>query len=229
MKLGSPNLDQRFKIPWLKLFHGLHPCMYLYTQTVSQSQLFHSLNTLHVYWSSQLRLFRRFTSLLLKAAILWDIWFVWWYDVDSCCLFYFQVKNSNITVAVQTLDMGSRQAQCVLLLAGKLDRDVQLTVPAWRLDEEVSARNFRAADRCLLEALSNDGEYNITTLSSTMLFAWFNSLTYGICGSNSNRFTGECHSTYLVQVMAWCHQAPLLILIHVVKWCHYFPTSYRIS
>ena len=103
------------------------------------------------------------------------------------------MKDSNITVAVRTLNMGSRQAQCVLVLGGKLDRDVQLTVPAWRLDEEVSARTFSAADRGLLEGWSNDGEYNITTLSSTMLFACFNSLTYGKCGSNSNRFTGECH------------------------------------
>ena len=110
-----------------------------------------SLNTLHVYWSRQPRVFHHFTSLLLKAAIIWYIWFVWWYDVDSCCLSYFQVKDSNITVAVPTLDL-----ECMLVLAGKLDEDIQLTLLTWPH---------------LLEAWWNDGEY-ISTLSSTMLFAW---------------------------------------------------------
>ena len=40
------------------------PCMYLYTQTVSWSGLFHSLIPLHIYWSRQLKVFRSLTSLL---------------------------------------------------------------------------------------------------------------------------------------------------------------------
>ena len=39
-------------------------CMYLYTLTVSRSWLFHSLNTLHVHWSRQPRVFRRLTPFL---------------------------------------------------------------------------------------------------------------------------------------------------------------------
>ena len=118
-KLGPPNLNQRYKIPWLRslLFwgaidlhlqgqiwlnksnflvsplleiynHHIHDittrepgvprllhrrdcfmvsilCTYLYTKTVSRSWLFHSLDTLHVYWSRQRRVFWRLPSLLL--------------------------------------------------------------------------------------------------------------------------------------------------------------------
>ena len=114
-KLGSPNLDQRCKIHWLRSLviwvaidhdlqgqiwlkksnflasplleiHNHHIttrepwlprllhrpdcfmvfilCMYLYTYTVSWSWLFHSLNTLHVHWSWQPRVFRRLTPFL---------------------------------------------------------------------------------------------------------------------------------------------------------------------
>ena len=42
-------------------------CMYLYTWNVSWSPLFHSLNSLHVYWPRQLRVFQHLTSLLFLA------------------------------------------------------------------------------------------------------------------------------------------------------------------
>ena len=61
--------------PWVpRLLHKpdyfmvLILCAYLYTYTVSQSRLFHSLNTLHAYWSRQPRVFRRLPSLLLLMS-----------------------------------------------------------------------------------------------------------------------------------------------------------------
>ena len=63
---GSPNLDQRCKITWLRslLFWSaiLRPL---------QSWLFHSLNPLYVYWSRQLEAIHNLMSLLSIVPLHW--------------------------------------------------------------------------------------------------------------------------------------------------------------
>ena len=70
--LGIHNHHITTREPWVpRLLHRPDCfmvsilCMYLYTYTVSRSWLFHSLNTLHVHWSRQPRVFRHLTSFLL--------------------------------------------------------------------------------------------------------------------------------------------------------------------
>ena len=79
----------------------------------SRSWMFHSLNPLHVYWSSQPRVIRRLTLLLWsisRALFLCEVWseaqsvlvilrsITTWYCLSSICLLYFEEICRTILV-----------------------------------------------------------------------------------------------------------------------------------